>query len=316
MKDTVTFLIATLNEEEDLEDLLVSIKKQTHVKKEIIIVDGGSKDRTVKIASKYTKKVYVLPGTGVTKSKAYGLKKATGGIVHLADADNRFEDRRYMEKMIKIFRTHKPGAVAVRIKPSGRMNFIQRGQAAYRSLIWENNQKGVVTDVDPDNITFCCFEKNLLTKLMDSEYRNLIGNDDLYLAKRTRELGAKTVFDPALSQSHKDPDSWNQIKRQALWYGRVINQRYVPDKTRKVVTMLGALLFWPANFLLFPVNLSFFPSDIIALLLAAMNTLYLLGALYLSARSRDAAGSFFLIYILNPYRAFWFFTGYTKGLGR
>ncbi|TDA29225.1 MAG: glycosyltransferase family 2 protein, partial [Hadesarchaea archaeon] len=48
----VSVIIPTLNEGERIRDLLRSLKEAPYPDKEIIVVDGGSKDDTVKIARK------------------------------------------------------------------------------------------------------------------------------------------------------------------------------------------------------------------------------------------------------------------------
>src|SRR3989338_4493846 len=182
MEPKISIVIPTLNEEKDIGKLLLSVSNQSYKNYEIIIVDGGSSDNTVKIAKKYTGKVFVLPKAGVTKSRNYGIKISTA--------------------------------------PE---NMLERAQAAYRKTRWEHRQDKIVFDVDPKNITYCCFRKEFIDKIGGYE-GNLIGNDDLYIAAKTKEAGGKTMFSPDIALYHRDPYNFGQIKRQALWYGRVINQ--------------------------------------------------------------------------------------------
>jgi glycosyltransferase involved in cell wall biosynthesis len=307
MRHLVSFVIATLNEEEDIEGLLKSIRDQSYKDHEVIIVDGGSKDRTVEIARKYTKKVFVLPGLGVTKSKLHAIKRAKGDIIQFADADNVFDDRHYLEKIVGLFKKHGVDAVATKIMPAEpRRNIITQAQAAYRNLTWERKQTQPAFDVDPKNITFSAFRKVFLARLLDG-YAGLIGNDDLYLARRTKEIGGKTVFDPSVYMGHKDPYSSGQIKRQALWYGRVINQEPAAHQLKKLGYLGLFLLLYPLSLLLLALS---------PVLLLLWQLAFFLPVLYLAAVSRDFTGSLFLIYCLNAYRAFWFYAGYLKGFGK
>lgn len=85
MKPTISVIIITKNEAQNIEDCLKSVAWAD----EIIVYDSGSTDETVSICQKYTDKVFVTdwPGYGVQKQRA--LDKATGDWVLSLDADER-----------------------------------------------------------------------------------------------------------------------------------------------------------------------------------------------------------------------------------
>jgi hypothetical protein len=56
---------------------------------EIVVVDGGSTDRTVDIARRFTKRVLVNPWPGYRAQKQFALEAATGDWVLNVDADER-----------------------------------------------------------------------------------------------------------------------------------------------------------------------------------------------------------------------------------
>ena len=81
-----------MEEEDNIENCLESLIKLDYPRKEIILSDGGSKDRTVEIAKNYTDKIIVdshLPSGWVGKS--YGcqiaFKEAKGDLLLFTDAD-------------------------------------------------------------------------------------------------------------------------------------------------------------------------------------------------------------------------------------
>ena len=81
----VSLCMIVKNEERYLEDCLKSIKK---VVDEIIIIDTGSKDRTVEIARKYTDKIYLHPWKdSFSEARNHYLKYATGDWIFQIDAD-------------------------------------------------------------------------------------------------------------------------------------------------------------------------------------------------------------------------------------
>lgn len=85
----ISIIIPTLNEENNLPRALESIKKIDYPfeKTEIIIVDGGSTDKTLEIARKFGVKIYQnqlkIRGAGCK----IGIEKARGEFVAFTDAD-------------------------------------------------------------------------------------------------------------------------------------------------------------------------------------------------------------------------------------
>jgi glycosyltransferase involved in cell wall biosynthesis len=83
----ISVIIPALNEEKYLPKCLESLSRQSRKNQfEIIVVDGGSTDRTVEIAEEYVHKVIVKPSpVGVARN--LGAKHAEGKILAFIDAD-------------------------------------------------------------------------------------------------------------------------------------------------------------------------------------------------------------------------------------
>ncbi len=93
-KKVVSVVIPTLNSENYIVDCLKSIRNQSYEFVEIIVVDGGSTDRTVELAKKYADKVLMF-NTRILKEghftathqRNYGVKNSSGQLVFYVDAD-------------------------------------------------------------------------------------------------------------------------------------------------------------------------------------------------------------------------------------
>jgi glycosyltransferase involved in cell wall biosynthesis len=87
---TFSFIIPTLQEESVIEKILKNLKQITVFDYEIIVSDGGSKDRTVEVAKKYADKV-VENNSGQRQTIAIGrnagAKVAAGEYLVFLDAD-------------------------------------------------------------------------------------------------------------------------------------------------------------------------------------------------------------------------------------
>lgn len=97
----VSVIIPTFQEEKYLTTALSTLIK-SRPKVEIIVVDGGSSDKTVQIAKNYTKKVYQIGRRGIAKAKNHGAKQASGNILVFMDADVQ-PDLDFLEKLSGTF---------------------------------------------------------------------------------------------------------------------------------------------------------------------------------------------------------------------
>ena len=98
----VSFCIPTLNNENILEKCLKSIAGQKYPDKEIIVIDGYSKDGTLKIAEKYADKVVFDKGTYGSACQT-GIDNATGQIIGLFDSDTEMPHDRWLINAIEYF---------------------------------------------------------------------------------------------------------------------------------------------------------------------------------------------------------------------
>src|SRR5260221_1034178 len=89
----VSIIIATYNSENTLDKVLNSIKKQNYPKKriEILIIDGGSADKTIFIAKKYKCKILVNMKKDQVYAKKLGYIKAKGKYIIFLDSDEVLE---------------------------------------------------------------------------------------------------------------------------------------------------------------------------------------------------------------------------------
>lgn len=83
----ISVIIPTLNEEKYLPALLETLKPQMKKGDEIIVVDGGSADKTVKLAKANGCRVLELKSRGIGVARTHGAKNARNDIVAFMDAD-------------------------------------------------------------------------------------------------------------------------------------------------------------------------------------------------------------------------------------
>jgi len=83
----ISIIVPTLNEEKHIGLLLNSLKDQSSVNFETLIVDGGSKDKTPQIAQHHNARVVILPEHGEFVSRNVGAKISRGNYLLFTCAD-------------------------------------------------------------------------------------------------------------------------------------------------------------------------------------------------------------------------------------
>lgn len=111
----ISICITTLNEEKTISNLLISLFNQTKAPDEIIIVDGGSIDKTTKIIHHYIKKyknIKLFSDSGtLAKCRNISVDIATGDIVVITDS-GCIANKDWLEKLTYHFKHEKVGLVA------------------------------------------------------------------------------------------------------------------------------------------------------------------------------------------------------------
>lgn len=101
--DIVSIVIATYNSEKLLPKVLDGIRGQSYSqdKIEILIVDGGSTDKTREIAAEYNCKVIDNPKTEPVHAKLLGQRNASGKYLITVDHDEVFENKDSIKIRVK-----------------------------------------------------------------------------------------------------------------------------------------------------------------------------------------------------------------------
>jgi cellulose synthase/poly-beta-1,6-N-acetylglucosamine synthase-like glycosyltransferase len=127
---TLSILVPAYNEERVIHRTLNALLYADYPNKEIIVIDDGSKDRTLEMANQYKDRVKVLHKQNGGKASAlnYGLAYSKGDIVVIVDADTIIA-KNALKNIVKNFNDKNVSAVAGNIKISNRCNWLTWCQA-------------------------------------------------------------------------------------------------------------------------------------------------------------------------------------------
>jgi cellulose synthase/poly-beta-1,6-N-acetylglucosamine synthase-like glycosyltransferase len=130
----VSILVPAYNEEKVLSRSLESLIRLKYEKKEIIVIDDGSKDKTAIIAGYYAHaypnivKVLRRPNGGKARAMNYGLLFAQGQIVAIMDADSCLAEDS-LDRVVSIMSDRSIHAVCGNIEALNRDSFLTKCQA-------------------------------------------------------------------------------------------------------------------------------------------------------------------------------------------
>lgn len=92
-KIKVSIITVCYNSEKTIEQTICSVLGQTYKNIEYIVVDGGSKDKTLDIVGKYGDKIKVISEAddGIYHAMNKGIMKASGDIIGIINSDDWYE---------------------------------------------------------------------------------------------------------------------------------------------------------------------------------------------------------------------------------
>ncbi|OGS61807.1 MAG: hypothetical protein A3K59_06890 [Euryarchaeota archaeon RBG_19FT_COMBO_69_17] len=188
----ISVVVPTFHEEAGIEAFLRQFEGQTLPRPEfeIIVVDGGSEDRTREIASGRADRVIVQTSRGIGGARNDGVALARGGIIATTDADCRVPDD-WLERIASHF--NDPTVVAV-CGPDGPLERSWKARAIFlfvRSVIRLAAHVGVYGTGGTNS----AFRRDAF--LAVGGYRSLPHSDDIDLGVRIRARG-RIVYDPRL----------------------------------------------------------------------------------------------------------------------
>lgn len=182
----LSIIIPTLNEEKYLPKLLKSLKTNLrNVKAEVIIVDGNSKDNTIKMAKKSGIKnlrIFITK-KGAAHQRNYGANKAKAPLLSFLDADVILP-RGFLRKALDEINERKIDVAACYCKPDKKKFF---EISAFSLANWWMK---IFEKVKPFGQSCYFSKKELFKKLKGLDPSLSFGEDSEYL-ERAKKAGGK-----------------------------------------------------------------------------------------------------------------------------
>jgi len=204
----ISVIIPTLNEGKYIESTLKSLINQDYKGKyEIIVADGMSRDKTVRVAKKFADKVITVKQKGVSAGRNEGAKIAKGEILLFLDADTILLFNSLTE-ISKSFRTKKVVGVACPILPISP-------EAKDFALYWSFNQfmeKSMKTK-KPQIPGICCAYRKKAFENIGGFNEDLDTLEDFDLSERIAKEGEIIfIHDTLALTSNRRIKKWGRVE--------------------------------------------------------------------------------------------------------
>jgi len=255
---SITFLVPAYNEEDSLENTIDAIVKLDYPedKKEVIIINDGSKDKTAEIGRRLEKKydyvkLFDKKNSGKADSLNQALKIAKGELVAVVDADS-YPKRDSLKKMIGYFEEENVTAVTSRVLVKNKENWLCRFQVMDYSIIaWTRKLLDFVDSVYVTNGPLSIYVKKVAIDLGGFDPNNL--TEDIEITWHMLSKGYQTRMGYSAIVYTTVPEGLNiWIKQRVRWNlgGLQTVQKYWKSMFKKNAFGYFVIPYVAASFLL------------------------------------------------------------------
>lgn len=119
-RPTVSVVVPALNEADYLPATLSALAGQTHSDSEVLVVDGGSDDRTPSIVRQFGVPLIEQEAGGIGRGRDLGAQAAAGEWLAFVDADT-VVTRNYLDRMLETVRSRDLAAASSRCRVAGSL---------------------------------------------------------------------------------------------------------------------------------------------------------------------------------------------------
>jgi len=221
---SVTIIIPAYNEEAGIVRTIKSALEIDYPrsKKEIIVVDDGSKDKTYELALRYKSKknnvrVFTKKNGGKASALNFGIEKARGEIIITMDADS-FVKKDSLKRMIPFFEDKRVMCVSPSMavyKPRGLWNRIV--QIEYFVGVFLRKSFATINAIHVTPGAFSSYKKEFFLKHEGFQVGNI--TEDLELALRIQSHGYRIENSPKSVAYTFSPEKFKDLLYQRRrWY--------------------------------------------------------------------------------------------------
>ena len=248
----VSIIIPALNSEKTLDACLNAIWSMDYPKDrlEVILVDNGSTDGTVKIAKKHNIRIFIKPKVNISVLRNFGAKMARGEIYAFVDSDCLVQ-RDWLKSAIQILNNSSVGATGCGYEIPPNASWIEKSWFVLREA-----SRKKVNFIPAGNLII----RRKVFEQVGGFNENLVTGEDYNLCDKIKRAGYLVISDNSICAVHLgNPKTLRIFFKKEIWYGLGMISSS-KDFANKIVILSHLFLFllltllyavFQKNFLLF-----------------------------------------------------------------
>lgn len=219
----ISVIIPAYNAEKTIEKCIESVINQTYDNFEIIVINDGSKDKTLDVINKYKSKNIVIinqENIGVSRSRNNAIKIASGDFVLFLDSDD-YIDCNMLENMVLKYRTCKCDLVVASLicedneKIVSKLAYDKETKNKIESINIMKNEKFISLLAGP---TFKLFKRNILIKNNVYFIEDLsLGEDTCFVLEYFKYVTSISFINDSFYHAVIRKNSLSRINHDDIW---------------------------------------------------------------------------------------------------
>lgn len=283
----ISIIIPTLNEEKYIEKCLSTIlKNKTSFDFEILVVDGGSTDKTIEIIKAFqnkSEKINLLHNKNKYAPFAFnmGIKNSKGKYILILGAHTYVPDD-FLQKNFETISGSDADCVGGKLKTINETKIGKEISRALSSPFGVGSAKFRYSNKPQyvDTVAFGCYKREVFQELGQFD-EELVRGQDYEFNHRLTQSGRKIFFNPEIKTYYYSRSDLKSLFNQYYQYGRwkPVAQR----KRRQIASIRHVIPLFFIFFLIFGSLLSLLSRPILILFISLLG-LYFLTALIFSIK--------------------------------
>jgi GT2 family glycosyltransferase len=247
----ISAIVLTKNSQETLEVVLRRLRKLV---KEIVVVDGGSIDATLRIAKKYADKILFDEGKGLGYARDLGRKNCSYKYIMTVDSD-ALVNPKFIDIAQKLMDNDDSiGAVSCKVIPLIKKKFlspIEKFQCWNISANIHLRAPEYPQPVEALPCTITLYRTKALEAVGGFDHRMQLAREDSAISHRLREAGYKLFYAPKVRSIHLERAAHFKVNRKygkawkyyRKYYPTYANLRYIYATVAHVIPCIP-FLYW------------------------------------------------------------------------